>query len=315
MRKCFSLLVILFYILTVISFVPSSSAQQLFPEVDLECDDQLQLDFLSGYASVVVNCGLTNPTTLTEEVEISYQSGNLTASGPESVTVEGGETVDFVVVVQAENDQLEGIYEINVSAVVTEWAGAPVSIFGFSDEEVVSIEVLPYTLCSVSGPSSIFVEAGEDVSFSALYDCESNEQNQLEISLHLLEKGSSQEDIWPSGFNDMSQGDCIVENPMGSVECDFLLTTPPNLQNRWEGCLVVIDEVTSGEMSCSSNFAFPLAVNEREVVVPNVGIDVNGTILEDLGVTPENQNVIFGGSAALLVVSILLLWFWKRRRD
>ena len=315
MRKCFSLLVILFYILTVISFVPSSSAQQLFPEVDLECDDQLQLDFLSGYASVVVNCGLTNPTTLTEEVEISYQSGNLTASGPESVSVEGGETVDFVVVVQAENDQLEGIYEINVSAVVTEWAGAPVSIFGFSDEEVVSIEVLPYTLCSVSGPSSIFVEAGEDVSFSALYDCESNEQNQLEISLHLLEKGSSQEEIWPSGFNDMSQGDCIVENPMGSVECDFLLTTPPNLQNRWEGCLVVIDGVTSGEMSCSSNFAFPLAVNEREVVVPNVGIDVNGTILEDLGVTPENQNVIFGGSAALLVVSILLLWFWKRRRD
>ena len=315
MRKCFSLLVILFYIFTVISFVPSSSAQQLFPEVDLECDDQLQLDFLSGYASVVVNCGLTNPTTLTEEVEISYQSGNLTASGPESVTVEGGETVDFVVVVQAENDQLEGIYEINVSAVVTEWAGAPVSIFGFSDEEVVSIEVLPYTLCSVSGPSSIFVEAGEDVSFSALYDCESNEQNQLEISLHLLEKGSSQEDIWPSGFNDMSQGDCIVENPMGSVECDFLLTTPPNLQNMWEGCLVVIDGVTSGGMSCSSNFAFPLTVNEREVVVPNVGIDVNGTILEDLGVTPENQNVIFGGSAALLVVSILLLWFWKRRRD
>ncbi len=315
MRKCFSLLVILFYILTVISFVPSSSAQQLFPEVDLECDDQLQLDFLSGYASVVVNCGLTNPTTLTEEVEISYQSGNLTASGPESVSVEGGETVDFVVVVQAENDQLEGIYEINVSAVVTEWAGAPVSIFGFSDEEVVSIEVLPYTLCSVSGPSSIFVEAGEDVSFSALYDCESNEQNQLEISLHLLEKGSSQEKIWPSGFNDMSQGDCIVENPMGSVECDFLLTTPPNLQNRWEGCLVVIDGVTSEEMSCSSNFAFPLTVNEREVVVPNVGIDVNGTILEDLGVTPENQNVIFGGSAALLVVSILLLWFWKRRRD
>ena len=122
MRKCFSLLVILFYIFTVFSFVPSSSAQQLFPEVDLECDDQLQLDFLSGYASVVVNCGLTNPTTLTEEVEISYQSGNLTASGPESVTVEGGETVDFIVVVQAENDQLEGIYEINVSAVVTEWA-------------------------------------------------------------------------------------------------------------------------------------------------------------------------------------------------
>ena len=106
-----------------------------------------------------------------------------------------------------------------------------------------------------------------------------------------------------------------MQNPMGSVGCDFLLTTPPNLQSIWEGCLVVIDEITSGEMSCSSNFAFPLTVNEREVVVPNVGIDVNRTILEDLGVTPENQNLIFGGSAALLVVSILFLMVWKRRRD
>tara|TARA_A100000164_G_C21875365_1_gene757322 strand:+ start:141 stop:1088 length:948 start_codon:yes stop_codon:yes gene_type:complete len=315
MRKRLSSLVILFSIFTIFSFVPTSSAQQLFPEVDLECDDQLQLDFLSGYSSVIVNCELTNPTTLTEEVEIDYQSGELTASGPESVTVEGGETVDFLVIVQAENDQMEGAYEINVSAVVTQWAGAPVSIFGFSDEEVVEIEVLPYTLCSISGPSSIFVEAGEDVSFSIFYECDSNEQSQLEVSLHLLEKGSSQENIWPSGFNDLSQGGCVVQNPMGSVGCDFLLTTPPNLQSIWEGCLVVIDEITSGEMSCSSNFAFPLTVNEREVVVPNVGIDVNGTILEDLGVTPENQNLIFGGSAALLVVSILFLMVWKRRRD
>ena len=315
MRKRLSSLVILFSIFTIFSFVPTSSAQQLFPEVDLECDDQLQLDFLSGYSSVIVNCELTNPTTLTEEVEIDYQSGELTASGPESVTVEGGETVDFLVIVQAENDQMEGAYEINVSAVVTQWAGAPVSIFGFSDEEVVEIEVLPYTLCSISGPSSIFVEAGEDVSFSIFYECDSNEQSQLEVSLHLLEKGSSQENIWPSGFNDLSQGGCVVQNPMGSVGCDFLLTTPPNLQSIWEGCLVVIDEITSGEMSCSSNFAFPLTVNEREVVVPNVGIDVNGTILEDLGVTPENQNLIFGGSAALLVVSVLFLMVWKRRRD
>ena len=315
MRKRLSSLVILFSIFTIFSFVPTSSAQQLFPEVDLECDDQLQLDFLSGYSSVIVNCELTNPTTLTEEVEIDYQSGELTASGPESVTVEGGETVDFLVIVQAENDQMEGAYEINVSAVVTQWAGAPVSIFGFSDEEVVEIEVLPYTLCSISGPSSIFVEAGEDVSFSIFYECDSNEQSQLEVSLHLLEKGSSQENIWPSGFNDLSQGGCVVQNPMGSVGCDFLLTTPPNLQSIWEGCLVVIDEITSGEMSCSSNFAFPLTVNEREVVVPNVGIDVNRTILEDLGVTPENQNLIFGGSAALLVVSILFLMVWKRRRD
>ena len=41
--------------------------------------------------------------------------------------------------------------------------------------------------------------------------------------------------------------------------------------------------------SCSSEFAFSLTVNEKETVVPSVGIDVNGTFLEELGVTEENQ--------------------------
>ena len=138
--------------------------------------------------------------------------------------------------------------------------------------------------------------------------------NNLMVSLHLLEKGSSEEGMWPSGFNDMSMGDCRIKNPMGSVNCDFVLTTPSNLQEKWEGCLIVVDEITNPEWSCSSDFAFPLTVNEKETVVPSVGIDVNGTVLEDLGVTEENQMYFIGGGAGLVVLLISLVLVLRRRR-
>tara|TARA_B000000477_G_scaffold85980_1_gene72952 strand:+ start:251 stop:421 length:171 start_codon:yes stop_codon:yes gene_type:complete len=56
-------------------------------------------------------------------------------------------------------------------------------------------------------------------------------------------------------------------------------------------------------------------VNERETVVPSVGIDVNGTILEELGVTEENQVYFIGGGAGLVVLLISLIMILRRRRS
>tara|TARA_B100000927_G_scaffold37051_1_gene26574 strand:- start:445 stop:1374 length:930 start_codon:yes stop_codon:yes gene_type:complete len=287
---------------------------QILPEADVECEDSVTLDISPGSAKqAIVNCELTNPTSGSESMEISYQSGNLNVAGPGSMTVGGGESVDFQIAVASSGENLAGMYDINVSVVVTEWNGVPVSVFGFSDEDVVEVEVLPYTVCSSSGPSAIFAEAGDDVSFSVVYSCDSNEENSLEVSLHLLEEGSSQETMWPSGFNDMSVDTCRVENPMGSVNCDFVLTTPSNLQSKWEGCLIVVDETTDPIWGCSSEFAFSLTVNEKDTVVPSVGIEVNGTFLEELGVTEENQNLVVGGTAGVLILVASLYVFFKRK--
>ena len=292
----------------------TSGSAQILPEADVECEDSVTLDISPGsIKQAIVNCELTNPTSGSESIEISYQSGNLNVAGPGSMTVEGGESVDFQIAVASTGEIPAGMYDINVSVVVTEWNGVPVSVFGFSDEDVVEVEVLPYTVCSSSRPSAIFSEAGDDVLFSVVYSCDSNEENSLEVSLHLLEEGSNQEAMWPSGFNDMSTDACRIENPMGSVNCDFILTTPSNLQSKWEGCLIVVDEMTDPVWSCSSEFAFPLTVNEKEVVVPSVGIDVNGTFLEELGVTEENQNLVIGGTASVLILVASLFVFFRRK--
>ncbi len=292
----------------------TSGSAQILPEADVECEDSVTLDISpDSVKQAIVNCELTNPTSGSESIEISYQSGNLNVAGPGSMTVEGGESVDFQIAVASSGEIPAGMYDINVSVVVTEWNGVPVSVFGFSDEDVVEVEVLPYTVCSSSGPSAIFSEAGDDVLFSVVYSCDSNEESSLEVSLHLLEKGSSQETMWPSGFNDMSVDTCRVENPMGSVNCDFVLTTPSNLQSKWEGCLIVVDEMTDPIWGCSSEFAFSLTVNEKETVVPSVGIDFNGTILEELGVTEENQNLVIGGTAGVLILVASLYVFFRRK--
>jgi len=293
---------------------PSGSAQVL-PDADLECDDSIEIDLSNGFGNSLINCELTNPTAFPENVDLTYQGGQLDIAGPGSVTVGAGQTSSFQVAVASPTGQSAGTYEVNVSAVVTEWNGVPVSIFGFSDEEGIEVEVLPYTTCSSSSPSAIFAEAGEDVAFSVTYSCDSNEDRTMGISLHLLEKGSSQEGMWPSGFNDMSMGDCNIQNPMGSVNCDFLLTTPSNLQEKWEGCLIVVDEMTDPGWSCSSDFAFPLTVNEKETVIPSVGIDVNGTVLEELGVTEENQNYFIGGGVGLVALVIALFVLMRRLSD
>lgn len=292
----------------------TSGSAQILPEADVECEDSVTLDISPGSEKqAIVNCELTNPTSGSESIEISYQSGNLDVAGPGSMTVEGGGSVDFQIAVASSGEIPSGMYDINVSVVVTEWNGVPVSVFGFSDEDVVEVEVLPYTVCSSSGPSAIFSEAGDDVLFSVVYSCDSNEESSLEVSLHLLEEGSSQETMWPSGFNDMSVDTCRVENPMGSVNCDFVLTTPSNLQSKWEGCLIVVDEMTEPIWSCSSEFAFSLTVNEKDTVVPSVGIDVNGTILGELGVTEENQNLVIGGTAGVLILVASLYVFFRRK--
>ena len=292
----------------------TSGSAQILPEADVECEDSVMLDISpDSVKQAIVNCELTNPTSGSESIEISYQSGNLNVAGPGSMTVEGGESVDFQIAVASSGEIPAGMYDINVSVVVTEWNGVPVSVFGFSDEDVVEVEILPYTVCSSSGPSAIFSEAGDDVLLSVVYSCDSNEESSLEVSLHLLEEGSIQETMWPSGFNDMSVDTCRVENPMGSVNCDFVLTTPSNLQSKWEGCLIVVDEMTDPIWSCSSEFAFSLTVNEKETVVPSVGIDVNGTFLEELGVTEENQNLVIGGAAGGLILVASLYALFKRK--
>ncbi|MBI87770.1 MAG: hypothetical protein CMB67_01900 [Euryarchaeota archaeon] len=294
------------------SISPTVSAQ-VTPEVDLECQDPPAIEVHSGSSrTAIVECTLTNPTAFVESVELTYQAGVLASAGPGSVTVPADSETDFQLSLRAEEGEEVGEYQVNITALVTQWNGIPVSFLGSSDEEEKIVEILPFTVCSLNGPGPMNVDAGQDLVFSTTYECESNEENVLEITLHLLEEGSTEEKMWPSGFNDMSDGECKVENPMGSVVCEFILTTPPNLESKWEGCLIVVDESTDPAWSCSSSFAFPLTVNEKDTLVPSVGLGVNGSILEEFG-SSEDGPLLVAGAFSFVLLAAVLVFLVKRR--
>ena len=50
-------------------------------------------------------------------------------------------------------------------------------------------------------------------------------------------------------------------------------------------------------------------------MVPSVGIDVNGTVLEELGMTEENQNYFIGGGVGLVALVIALFVLMRRLSD
>tara|TARA_B100000287_G_scaffold132076_1_gene124162 strand:- start:332 stop:1285 length:954 start_codon:yes stop_codon:yes gene_type:complete len=298
--------------LSLCGIAPTASAQ-VTPQVELECLDPSAIEVYPGSSrTTIVYCTLTNPTTFVENVELTYQTGVLAGAGPGSVTVGAESETEFQLSLRAEEGEDVGDYQVNITALVTQWNGIPVSFLGSSDEEEEIVEILPFTVCSLNGPGPMTVDSGEDLVFSATYECESNEENVLEVSLHLLEEGSTEERMWPSGFNDMSDGDCKVENPMGSAVCEFVLTTPPNLESKWEGCLIVVDVSTDPEWSCSSSFAFPLTVNEKDSLVPSVGLGVNGSILDDLG-SGEEGALLVTGVVSLFILAAVLVFLSKRR--
>ena len=75
-------------VILICCFSPIGSAQ-ILPEADVECEDSVTMDISPGSVKqAIVNCELTNPTSGSESIEISYQSGNLNVAGPGSMTVE-----------------------------------------------------------------------------------------------------------------------------------------------------------------------------------------------------------------------------------
>jgi hypothetical protein len=121
--------------------------------------------------------------------------------------------------------------------------------------------------------------------------------------------------MWASGFNDISEGACEVQisNGNGMRNCQFLLTTPENLADEWVGCLVVIDERTVTAQSCQQEDSLTLTVNPKEASVTDVGFGQNGTLLEDLGISEDEEAYVIGGSAALVLLIVVVTVVLRRR--
>ncbi len=296
----------------------TSSAQEIVPSINLECEEDL-VDFdLPAENIAFVHCTLENPNAYSENVDLTYQTGELTAAGPGSVTVASGSEVDFQVNLRADSSTTAGNHEVNITAQVTQAAGIPVGFLTEAETHSLDAFVPEFLDCEANyGQSSETVEAGEPISISSSFSCSSNLNQSFEIELHLVQSDASEEGKWPSGFNDLSDQPCSIEISGGSglATCQFVVSTPTNLVEDWTGCLVILPEEVLTAQSCSVEGGLMVTVKAKEAGTISVGFGEKGTLLEDLGVSEELEPYVIGGALAMIAVAVSVVVLVYRRRQ
>mgnify|MGYP001169392937 FL=1 len=305
------------FLLVLSMAVPVAYAQQqIFPAINLDCvEADIEFDFTTITDDVLVHCTVENPTAYSEEVSFEYDVGPMAVSGPSSMTVEADSEESFEVELRVDKTVEVGAYEVTISAQVTGAGGIPVSFITEPENYTLDAVVPEFIACNVNyGQESVTVEAGEEVFVSASYSCESNKNQSLKVEIHLVIDGSSQEDMWPSGFN-VVDGACavIISGGDGMDNCQFRVSTPSNLDEDWSGCLIILDERSLNAQSCEEEDSISLTVNAKESVAASIGFGQNGTLFEDLGISEDEEPYVIGGSAALLILIVVVVVVIRRR--
>ena len=295
---------------TMITFMAPVSAQ-LLPEITIECDDDVIIDSAFTSRTAIINCDLENPSMYSEKVSIEVQSENLDSAAPETVTIGGGQTTSFQVIVKAEEAEEPGDIMVNITATIQEVNGAMYPL-GTSDSDEVTVTITEHTSCTaVIGQGGGVFESGDEVSISAAINCFSNKEASISFEIHLIEKnmGSSS---WPNGFENIG-GDCELDIEVGDTgeNCNFRFGTPNNLENKWEGCAVIIEKGEVRPNSCPSTNKIELTVKKKAA---GLGIELGGneSILEQLGITEEQVPVI-AGSIGIVILIIGGFIYYRRK--
>lgn len=142
---------------------------QTSPDVSLTCDQPQPIDVYPGATrTTIIYCTLSNPTTLSEKVELTYQSGIIAVAGPGSATVPPGDT-SFQVSARADLRQPEGQQVVTITATVTQWGGTPVSGVSSPTEAKVMTVFKQFSRLRV-GSELAFLQLRPKVDYTLIFD-------------------------------------------------------------------------------------------------------------------------------------------------
>ncbi len=311
--------------IVLMSFGPLSSAQnQVLPSIVITCDDPDPIEVWPGSTkTTIVDCTLENPSIHSESVEIGTGSeeGDFEFAAPGTVTIGAGQELDIQVVVRAADLHLAGVFDANITAKVTQANGIDVGAFTSEEESGVSVEVMSYGSCEVMiGQGGGSIDAGDPVVFAASFVCQSNSAFSIGYSLVLIEEGSVSS-AWPSGFDDQSAS-CEFQVAVGGggSNCQFQVSTPSNLANTWNGCVVLLDNDGDGDgvgsvapSSCSSDVpSLGVNIDPQGLSLGSIGLDGNSSLTE---LVMDNKEIVGGAIVGMVLLVSLLVAFRRRSRD
>ena len=314
MSRAVRIICVMLCLATMTSFMSPVSAQ-ILPDIVLECDSGVEINSGPNQArTATVNCVADNPSAFQETIEITVDSGVLDNAAPGTIMIAAGESADFQVIFQSPSQFPAGELLTNITATITQVSGVQYPAETSDDVEVI-VTIIEYLSCeSEIGQGGGTFDAGEEISISASINCDSNVEGETTYQIHLIEKnkGSSS---WPDGFENIG-GDCKVDIEEGDTgeNCNFRIGSPDDLDNTWEGCMIIIEKGEIKPNSCPSINKIDLKIKKKTV---GLGIELGGneSILEQLGITEEQVPVIAGSIGILALIVVGFIYYRRKGQE
>ena len=304
--------VLIFSISPVLAQTPAAS-------VSIDCEEVMQISVSPGSSTTEsVTCVVENPTVYEEKIQITVDAANLTYSAPGSITVQGGSSESFQLVIVAEEGMPARSHSVNVEVSVQEINSLPPANVAKDDSNIV-VEILRFGDCSISTQTSLAeFTTGSDQYLEFLIGNLGNGADLIDISLSTNSKSSLDE----AGYLVSISSPTLNLNEGESTFVSVAITSPSQMSSsaKNEGSFLIdlhlLELVATSEYSCDSSSG--CSSDSTSVTLKLVGENGGGnefvdSINDEESSVSGNEVTIFGsGVLAGLIVFFVLFAIFKK---
>ena len=262
----------------------------------------LMLDSDSNGFSATATCTIENPSTYSEEISVSYDGDGFTVVGPESATLDAGDSVDILVTISSTSADAT-LRNVTVDVDVTSVQGAPLPDFldAFlpSDSSNIMAQVGEFVDLRASlqeDKLTLSSELMQPMSATLLVSNDGNVDDDVSITI----QNSAQLEERNIGWNITNSGqDGTVQSNGGSAT--YTLRFNPNPDMMDESITVVIRVTSSFDNSQSTEVTLTLNTTAPEE-----------SILDLTEMNIPSWAYIAGGTLSFLVLVAIMASIRKR---
>ena len=262
----------------------------------------LMLDSDSNGFSATATCTIENPSTYSEEISVSYDGDGFTAVGPESATLDAGDSVDILVTISSTSADAT-LRNVTVDVDVTSVQGAPLPDFldAFlpSDSSNIMAQVGEFVDLRASlqeDKLTLSSELMQPMSATLLVSNDGNVDDDVSITI----QNAAQLEEKNIGWNTTNSGqDGTVQSNGGSAT--YTLRFNPNPDMMDESISVVIRVTSSFDNSQSTEVTLTLNTTAPEE-----------SILDLTEMNIPSWAYIAGGTLSFLVLVAIMVSIRKR---
>ena len=275
------------------------------PGIEVTCVNEetiLMLDSDSNGFSATATCTIENPSTYSEEISVSYDGDGFTVVGPESATLDAGDSVDILVAISSTSADAT-LRNVTVDVDVTSVQGAPLPDFldAFlpSDSSNIMAQVGEFVDLRASlqeDKLTLSSELMQPMSATLLVSNDGNVDDDVSITI----QNAAQLEERNIGWNITNSGqDGTVQSNGGSAT--YTLRFNPNPDMMDESISVVIRVTSSFDNSQSTEVTLTLNTTAPEE-----------SILDLTEMNIPSWAYIAGGTLSFLVLVAIMASIRKR---